>query len=69
MDEAKRALVQYTIEAEYLKSMQDFQRVRIAKLQELKNEVSDHPGSAISRHYANPSEIGSRSTDRNIMPC
>jgi hypothetical protein len=39
LQEAERDLVQYTLQAEYMARIRDYQRARIQKLQELKNEI------------------------------
>lgn len=39
LQEAERDLVKYTLEAEYMARIRDYQRARIKKLQELKNEI------------------------------
>lgn len=61
MVEAKRALIQYTVEAEYLKSLQDFQRVRIRKLQELQNEIHLSPDT-IGTNISSGASSGSKHT-------
>jgi hypothetical protein len=50
LQEAERDLVKYTLEAEYMARIRDYQRARIKKLQELKNEIHYCPdaGTAVT---------------------